>query len=556
MRRAAMLVAAAILAALLFHPLAGAKPYADDFAFLAMTHQLEEPWRLLVQDAFGLFFFRPVVAFSWWVSVAAFGDAWPLHYLANVLLHLGCAAMLYAFVRSLSVSAPVAAAAALAFAAHPTAYSAAAWLSDRFDLFATLFGFASLVAMQRFLAGGGARWAAASCLAAFASMLSKETGFIYPAVAWGLLVWAGTEARLPSQRSRGRAAVGLGVTVLAVLALRKLVLRPSADALFFESGVVTTVLQGVEKWARFLPDFVVAQAGNPVAVFTWLAVLVLFGASALAAAGRGVYDRALGRAVAVGVVLMLLSALVQSPVIRASRVLPYHFAGLPAGAAMFDWLVSHRYYYVSLAGFFVLLAALGEGAWRVLARRGHLVAIAASLLVLAGATALVASSRSVGRDWARFTREQDAGLVRAAAEALAPRDWPAGCKVYLLGTHERSNTFLYGSDVIVKHTLPRGHSLAGCLVQTEVTPWFQVADNRKVRDVSPLEVIRSQGKPYEPLQVGNMSVYYLRIPDSDAVRQDPLATFLAYDGKRFTDVTAEVRSGARPVKFFDNRPPG
>lgn len=556
MRRAAMLVAAAVLAALLFHPLSGAKPYADDFAFLAMTRQLEEPWRLLVQDAFGLFFFRPVGAFFWWASVAAFGDAWPLHYLANVLLHLGCAALLFAFVRSLLVSAPVAAAAALAFAAHPTAYSAAAWLADRFDLLATLFGLVSLLAVQRFVARGSAVTAAWVCIAAFASMLSKETGFIYPAVACVLLAWTGQGDRVPSFRSRVLVAVGLGATVVAVLALRKLVLRPGADALFFESGLVTTLLEGVEKWARFLPDFVVSQAGSPLAAFTWLAVLILFGAAALAAGGRGVFDRALGRAVAIGLAVMLLSALVQSPVIRASRVLPYHFAGLPAGAPMFDWLVSHRYYYVSLAGLFVVLAALGEGAWRVLARRGHLVAIAASLLVLVGATALIASSRSVGRDWARFTREQDAGLIRAAAEALAQRDWPAGCKVYLLGTHERSTTFLYGSDVIVKHMLPRGHSLAGCLVQTEVTPWFQVADNRKVGDVAPLEVIKSQGKPYEPLQVGNMSVYYLRIPDTDAVRQDPRATFLAYDGTRFADVTVEVRSGARPVKFLDNRPPG
>ena len=50
--------------------------------------------------------------------------------------------------------------------------------------------------------------------------------------------------------------------------------------------------------------------------------------------------------------------------------------------------------------------------------------------------------------------------------------------------------------------------------------------------------------------------YFLNVPDNDAVRADPAATFLAWDNGRFVDVTADVRARRREVKFFDNRPPG
>lgn len=96
----------------------------------------------------------------------------------------------------------------------------------------------------------------------------------------------------------------------------------------------------------------------------------------------------------------------------------------------------------------------------------------------------------------------------------------------------------------------------GCLVQTEVAPWFHIADRRRVTNVAPLEVITHRGKPYPPLEVGNLGIYYLRIPDSDAVRQDPNSRFFEYDGQRFVEVTGAVREGKRPVRFFDNRPPG
>jgi Dolichyl-phosphate-mannose-protein mannosyltransferase len=559
MRRIALyLVATTALAALLYYPLSTARPYADDFAFFTMARQIEEPWRLLVQDAYGLFFFRPVGAFFWWLTTALFGDHFAAHYLTNVVLHLGCASLLLVFARSLSISAPVAAASAIAFAAHPTAFSAAAWLSDRFDLLAVLFGLASLVCVQRFIARGSKAWAAGAALAAFASMLSKETGFVFPVMGALLLAWADPRHATASARARSVGAIGLVATAVAALGLRTLALRAGADAILFAGGLLHTLVDGTIKWARFLPDFVIAEAGSATAVFAWFTTLMILLLAALLAAARGAFDRSLARAMAMGLTLMLLSAIVQSPVIQASRVLPYNLAGRPADSALFDWLVGNRFYYLSLAGFFVALGAIAEGTWRSLAARGMRgAAVAVSILAGIAILALLAGARAVGRDWSRFTRTQDAALLAATAETFAgSQEWAAGCKLFLLGTHEYSRTFLYVADVFVKHTLPRGHALMGCLVQTEVAPWFHLADHRKLQRVSPLEMITIRGKPYPPLQVGNMAVYYLRIPDSEAVRNDPDSRFFAYDGKRFVEVTGAVREGRRSVRFFDNRPPG
>ena len=61
---------------------------------------------------------------------------------------------------------------------------------------------------------------------------------------------------------------------------------------------------------------------------------------------------------------------------------------------------------------------------------------------------------------------------------------------------------------------------------------------------------------FTTVQVGNLAVYYLRIPDSDAVRRDPGSRFFEFDGQRFVEVTDAVRDGRRQVRFYDNRPPG
>jgi hypothetical protein len=552
------LAVVAALAALLFHPLGTALPYADDFFFITLVRQLEEPWRLLTQDSLGLYFFRPVVMYFWWITDALFGDHYAAHYAANVAVHLGCATALFALARSLSISTALAAISAIAFAVHPTPVSATAWLSDRFDLFAALFGLVSLIGVQRLLTRGSTAWAAGAVVAAFAAMLSKETGFAFPVIGLLMLAWVEPRDAAAPAKARFRLGIALVATALAALALRTMALRSGGDALFFGGGLLAALANGTLKWLRFLPDFVVAEAGSVAAVCVWLAALMILLVAALQAAWRGAYDRGLARTVVIGLALMLLVALAQSPVVGASGIFAYHLAGRPEGSVLFDWVVSNRYYYLSLAGFFLVLGALAEGVRHSIIARGvRRAAVASSVVAAVAIVALLTGARAAGRDWSRFTRTQDAALIAAGIEAFGgSHKWPAGCKIFLLGTPAYSKNYLYGADTIVKYALPRGHSLMGCLVQTEVAPWFHIAEHRKLGSVEPLEVITSRGRPYPPLQVGNLAIYYLRIPDSDAVRQDLSSRFFEFDGQRFVEVTEAVRDGRRPVRFYDNRPPG
>ena len=73
------------------------------------------------------------------------------------------------------------------------------------------------------------------------------------------------------------------------------------------------------------------------------------------------------------------------------------------------------------------------------------------------------------------------------------------------------------------------------------------------RDKGPY-LIRIAGRPFEPLPLGNLAYYYLRIPAADAVTADPAAVFLAYRSGRFVDVSADVRARRVTPRFFDNRP--
>jgi len=101
----------------------------------------------VLADGTGSFFFRPVVMLFWWVT-SAITRSPPAHYAVNIALHVANGLLVLALLRRMKVSFVPAALAGLAFVAHVTTYSAAAWLSDRFDLFTLAFGLGALIAVQ------------------------------------------------------------------------------------------------------------------------------------------------------------------------------------------------------------------------------------------------------------------------------------------------------------------------------------------------------------------------------------------------------------------------
>jgi hypothetical protein len=547
---AALAFVAAVFAALLLYPLRDAVPYVDDYVFIALGRHIDNPAWLLVQDSVGTYFFRPLVMLAWWITTALFAGHAPAHYAFNMALHAINGLLVFALARRLQVSALPAALAALVFIAHPTAFSAAAWLSDRFDLFATAFGLLALIAVERCLEAPRPWRLALAVLAALAALFSKETGFAIVAVAALLIAWRDPSHHRAGTPSRFVVLVAVAASIAFAAAVRALVLRDAAQTTLLQDGLAATIAGGAMKWLRELPGFLVARQGNLAAILVWAIALAALGLMALSPWARPALLRAgPARAAAIGIALMAAAAAAQAPVLNAVEIVPYQ----PYRFG-FQTLAACRFYYVPLAGFALLLAALGEAVMRSVlppaVKRG---AVALALCALA---ALLASSRTIGREWAALTQASSGAYARAAVAALKlVRPAPA-CKIYLLDLPPGASRFRDVADTAVKSALAPGDPFMACFIQSESVPWYHLVERRgqSADAASPLENIVVNGKAYPPLPVGNLAYHYLRIPDRAEVLDDPRATFLAYENGRFVDVTQDVRSRRREVRFVDTRP--
>jgi hypothetical protein len=443
-----------------------------------------------------------------------------------------------------------AALAALVFIAHPTAFSAAAWLSDRFDLFTTAFGLATLIAVERFLEAPRPWRLALAVAAAFAALFSKETGFAIVAIAVLLVAWREPLRHAATPRSRIVAGVALAAALLLAAALRSLALRDAPQTLLLRDGLVATLARGTLNWLVALPDFLVARQGSLAAILAW--GIALAALAALVVFSRARYDLFRGapaRAAAIGIALMAAAAVVQAPVLHVVALVPYE-----PDRFGFQTLAACRFYYVPLAGFALLLAAAGEALLRArlpgAVRRG---AVALALLALVG---LLASSRAVGREWSALTQANTGAYARASLAALKlVRPAPA-CKIYLLEMPADASRFRDVVDTAVKSALAPGDPFMACFIQSESVPWYHLVTRagQPADPARPLEDIIVNGKVFAPLPVGNLVYHYLKIPERAEVIEDPRATFLAYENGRFADVTEEVRARRRAVRFKDTRP--
>jgi hypothetical protein len=552
--RAALLAAALTLGALLAWPLRHGHAYLDDFVFIALGRHIDNPFALLYQDSLGAFFFRPLSMFLWWGTVAAFGEHAPAHLAFNVAVHVGNGLLLYTLLRRLHIARNCAALAALMFIAHPVGFSTAAWLSDRFDLFALFFGLLALIAAERFLQAPSGSRLAAIALALIAAMSSKENGFAMALVAGSMIVLPSGGAHTASGRDRLLAAAVVVACAVLALAARSTVLRDVGEVMFLKGGLLAVFAGGLGKLLAHLTDFLIVFQGNAYAVAVWLAALcALLSASLFPAAREALAVPVRRRAISIGLLLAVSTALAQAPVVHASSIVPFDLAGF-----LFDSLAGCRFYYLPFAGLALVLATLGDAvramgaAQRLTVRAGAMVTAAAVLV------SLTASSRAIGRAWAVFPLANGEIELRQAVEEVRARvDFAPGCKIYFLNMPERAAPARGLLDTAVKSALPRDHPAVSCFIQTEHTPWYHlVASHRLPPDPQrPLGIISFGGRPFPPLPVANLTYYYLKAAEGPEALQDPLAIFYAYDGARFLDVTNEVRERRRAVHFYDNRPP-
>jgi len=245
-----------------------------------------------------------------------------------------------------------------------------------------------------------------------------------------------------------------------------------------------------------------------------------------------------------------MAGIAQGPVANVTDMRPFEY-----GAA-FDFrpVTVSRLYYIPLAGLCIAAAALGDAIARSPLNAWAKRAVVAAMVV--AAVGLAAQSRYVGRQVAAFTRATGPVFLDAALDVVRPRTSAApGCKIYFLDTGERGLYFRMFLQPALMQALPREHAATRCFFLSEHAPWYNLmqADGLPENPQLPLKTMTVGGQPFPPLRLGNLIYYFLVIPDEPSVTADPAATFFAWKDNRFVDVTPEVRSRQRVVRFINNR---
>jgi tetratricopeptide (TPR) repeat protein len=156
-------------------------------------------------------YYRPLVTLSLALDHRLHGSNPAGYHLTNIALHATSALLLLALLRRGGVRAPVATLVATSWALLPRLAEAAAWISGRTDLFATVFGLAALLVW----APGLARRLIAAALLGLA-LLAKESALAFlPAVA--LSEWV--RAAPAGPRVRLLAVLGRTLPLIAIVAL-------------------------------------------------------------------------------------------------------------------------------------------------------------------------------------------------------------------------------------------------------------------------------------------------------------------------------------------------
>jgi len=550
-RNKALLVLAGLLAIFCYAPALRAYFAQDDFTLLTLVRLLQQPLLVFYHDHFpGSLFFRPLGVFLWWLTTAAFDNAPRGHYVVNLALHLGVVLALYTLLQRLRRDAPLNAVWAAVFAVHPLAIGTALWLSDRFDLIATGFSLLALTAALAYAQRPRVRNLAAMLACVLLAFMGKEIAIVGALAAAALIALPNRGWPLtPAQRWTAVAAIA--ALIVAWLGYRQGLQTNPQNLLLHTGPLLAMFTKGFLLWLRVGMEYLVLDPRQA----TWMTTMLSLGALLLViAAGLNLRDhgwrpQTYGIAAAV-VILILLPGPTQAPVVYLSM---HDFT---ADKFWFDVVGESRLYHLSLAGLVIgLMLLTNVPAPAAHGGRAAMVnAVVASGLALM-LVAWVPDSHALARDYARRTREQIAPLQSAqsaiASLALPPRH----CQIYLLDAGSIWGLDI-NADATIKATSPSPERLEHCLVSTERTPWGSFFRSGSVgpADYAPLRVLNYQGKPIPWIRVGGLEVAYLNLDADIDARAIDGAFFLEYRDGAFVDVSAQVRSGARPVRFFNARP--
>lgn len=161
----------------------------DDFGYVSLFYRFPiSDWpKLFVEEwsqgiwGFKLPELRPIPALSFLVDAIIWRGHCTGYRITNLLLHTACSYLVFRMGRQvIRLDGPVAVAAALLFAVHPSHVEPVVWITGRVDLFPTLFCLAGLLAFARFRETRDFRKLAISYGCYFGAAFSKEYGLILP----------------------------------------------------------------------------------------------------------------------------------------------------------------------------------------------------------------------------------------------------------------------------------------------------------------------------------------------------------------------------------------
>ncbi len=537
---AGLFLVAALLAAA--RALFGAGLMLDDYGMLAIARFVDMPLQYFVADHIpGSLYYRPIGMLVWWVTERVFGASATLHYVVNLALHAAVGVVLLRVLATAGLHAGLSFLLALAFTLHPVSIGTTAWLSDRFDLLAALFG---LLALRAAMLHAGSRRTGAGIVALVwlaLALLSKEVAYAF---ALALFVsW--TVGNGGGWRERRCWLLALVVLVFVCAALRGFVLADAgAVKLFKHRSLVETFALGMRGWFHGS----LAHLGYWERLGEWKHVTLAIGLVMLAAASLCAvpmaWHRARVRLVLVGAVLFVVPALLQLPHLAVADLR----VGPTSDVALL--VINSRHFYVSAIGLVLLLAGVLMPI--VSERPGFRIGAVAAMALLTVSWVGAAQRLAVQhRDETRQQGEQ----VAAANAAIARADLPQPCRIFLLGTDDW--TFHWISDEAIKGTIADADfaRVSACLIQTEQVPWHHIVPRGSidVSRIAPLALARGLESVESRLRLGSAETLALTFKAGIDARDVRDALFLVWRDGQFVDAGGEIERGLLRVDFACRR---
>ncbi len=335
-----------------FYPSLTSFFYWDDFVNLCISRYIGNPFYLFIQDHFpGGYFYRPLGFFLWWISYKFFGLNPILHNLLNVLLHVINTFLFYlVFCQLFGQGRWMLLFSSLLFLIHPVSVSTSLWLSDRFDLMATMFILLTIYFFLKFYSTQQKRYFIFSIFSTFLGILSKEVAYLLPLLITLILLTFPNLKFKNSWPQKIMLLLPYYLLIVFLVVFRFLLLR-GREIIFFQEGIFSSLWEGFLKWVCLMPDIYSYhlngwEVGNFVKYFflLWFLLFCVIMVSSLKKHKLIPWHLFL---FCFGI--MGISGVLMSPVVHLSPL------AKPGEEFSFNLIAGGRFYYLSLIGFIILL---------------------------------------------------------------------------------------------------------------------------------------------------------------------------------------------------------